>query len=110
MGLPETRQRLALAKNRSLWSRIHTRLTLGEATPGDTAEYVAYRLKRAGSERELFSSDAIALIHEETHGRLRDIDRVTTAALKLGGRRKIRVVDRELVVRVFGDQEATTED
>ena len=110
IGLPETRQRLSLAKNRSLWSRIHTRLSLGEAAPGDTAEYIAYRLKHAGADRELFSSDAIALIHEETHGRLRDIDRVATDALRLGGRRKIRVVDRELVVRVFGDQEVIPED
>jgi general secretion pathway protein A len=110
VGLPETRQRLTLAKNRSLWSRIHTRLSLGEATPGDTAEYIGYRLKRAGSERDLFSSDAVALIHEETHGRLRDIDRIATDALRLGARRKLRVVDRELVVRVFGEQEAVTED
>jgi type II secretory pathway predicted ATPase ExeA len=110
IGLPETRQRLTLAKNRSLWSRIHTRLSLGEATPGDTTEYIAYRLKRAGSERELFSSDAVALIHEETHGRLRDIDRVATEALKLAARRRLRLVDRELIVRVFGEQEAATED
>lgn len=110
VGLPETRQRLCLAKNRSLWSRIHTRLSLGEATPGDTAEYIAYRLKRAGSEREVFSSDALALIHEETHGRLRDVDRVATDALKLGGRRKLRIVDRDLVVRAFGEQEAAPDD
>jgi len=82
IGLPETRQRLSLAKNRSLWSRIHTRLSLGESAPGDTTEYTAYRLKRAGADRALFSSDAIALIHEETHGRLRDIDRIATDALK----------------------------
>jgi general secretion pathway protein A len=106
--LPETRQRLTLAKNRSLWSRIHTRLSLGEATAGDTSEYIAYRLKRAGSERELFSSDAVALIHEETHGHLRDIDRVATEALKLAARKRVRLVDRELVVRVFGEQEAST--
>lgn len=110
IGLPETRQRLSLAKNRSLWSRIHTRLSLGEAAPGDTAEYMGYRLKRAGADRDLFSSDAIALVHEETHGRLRDIDRIATDALKLGARRKLRIVDRELVVRVFGDQEAPPED
>lgn len=110
VGLPETRQRLALAKNRSLWSRIHTRLSLGEATPGDTAEYLAFRLKRAGAERELLSSDAIALLHEQTQGRLRDIDRVVTDALRLGARRKLRVIDRELVVRAFGDQEANSED
>lgn len=110
VGLPETRQRLALAKNRSLWSRIQTRLSLGEAKPGDTAEYIGFRLKRAGADRELFSSDAIALIHEETHGRLRDIDRVATDTLKLAARRKLRTVDRELVVRAFGDQEAPAED
>lgn len=110
VGLPETRQRLSLAKNRSLWSRIHTRLSLGEATSGDSAEYIRYRLKRAGTEREPFSSDAIALLHEETHGRLRDIDRVATDALKLGARRKVRVVDRELIVRVFGEQEVASED
>jgi len=45
VGLPETRQRLALGKNRSLWSRIHTRLSLGEAKSGDTAEYIAHRLR-----------------------------------------------------------------
>ena len=110
VGLPETQQRLCLAKNRSLWSRIHTRLALSEAGPADTAEYVGYRLRNAGCEREVFSSDALALLHEETHGRLRDIDRVATDALKLGGRRKLRVIDRELVVRAFGDQEPAAPD
>jgi type II secretory pathway predicted ATPase ExeA len=110
VGLPETRQRLTLAKNRSLWSRIHNRISLGEATPGDTSEYIGFRLKRAGCEREAFSSDAIALIHEETHGRLRDIDRVATDALKLGSRRKIRIVDRELVAKAFGDHDSPGDD
>lgn len=60
VGLPELRQRLPLAKNRSLWSRIHTRFSLGEATAGDTAEYVGYRLERAGCKREALNSDALA--------------------------------------------------
>jgi type II secretory pathway predicted ATPase ExeA len=103
VGLPETRQRLGLAKNRSLWSRIHTRLSLGEATPGDTAEYIAHRLRRAGCERDLFNSDATALIHEQSQGRLRDADRIATDALKLGARKKIKTIDRELIARVLGD-------
>jgi type II secretory pathway predicted ATPase ExeA len=103
VGLPETRQRLSLAKNRSLWSRIHTRVALSEATIGDTAEYMAHRLRRAGCEREIFNSDAITLIHEHAQGRLRDTDRIATDALKLGARRKLRVIDRELVGRVLGD-------
>mgnify|MGYP000001375783 CR=1 FL=1 len=110
VGLPETRQRLALGKNRSLWSRIHTRLSLGEAKSGDTAEYIAHRLRHAGCEREVFNSDAIALIHEQSHGRLRDIDRVATDALKLGARKKIKTIDRELVARVLGDGEPLDDD
>jgi general secretion pathway protein A len=109
IGLPETKQRLALAKNRSLWSRIHTRLSLGEATPADTADYIAHRLRRAGCERDIFNSDAIALIHEQSQGRLRDTDRLTTDALKLGARRKIKTIDRELVARVLGDAEPLDE-
>ncbi len=110
VGLPETRQRLALGKNRSLWSRIHTRLSLGDAKPGDTAEYIAHRLRHAGCEREVFNSDALALIHEQSHGRLRDIDRVATDALKLGARKKIKTIDRELVARVLGDGELLDDD
>lgn len=105
VGLPETKQRLALAKNRSLWSRIHTRLSLGEAAPGDTAEYVAHRMKRAGCERDAFTSDALALLHEDSRGRLRDVDRVATDALKLAARRKLKTIDRELVARVLADTE-----
>jgi general secretion pathway protein A len=105
VGLPETKQRLSLAKNRSLWSRIHTRISLGEATPGDTAEYISHRMRRAGCERDVFNSDALALIHEQAQGRLRDTDRIATDALKLGARKKLKTIDRELVARVLGDAE-----
>jgi len=103
VGLPETKQRLSLAKNRSLWSRIHTRIALAEATPGDTAEYLTHRMRRAGCERNVFNSDAITLIHEHAQGRLRDIDRIASDALKLGAQRKLKGIDRELVTRVLGD-------
>jgi type II secretory pathway predicted ATPase ExeA len=76
---------------------------LAEATPGDTAEYLARRMRRAGCEREVFNSAAITLIHEHAQGRLRDTDRIATDALKLGAQRKLRIIDRELVARVLGD-------
>ena len=104
VGLPELGERMQLRKNRSLWSRIHTRLSLGEALAVDTTEYVAYRTKRAGADHELFSSDALAMLHEATAGRLRDIDRVATWALKAAARKKLRLVDRELVELVLEDQ------
>lgn len=100
VGLPELKDRLALRKNRSLCSRIHTRVALGEASAADTAEYISHRMRRAGAERDVFSSDAIALMHEASRGHLRDLDRVATACLKLAHKKKLRIVDRDLVVRV----------
>jgi general secretion pathway protein A len=100
VGLPEMQERLQLRKNRSLWSRIHTRIALGDAVPQDTAEYVAYRMKRCGVDRDIFSDDAIALIHEASRGAPREIDRIANACLKLGARRRAKTVDRDVIARV----------
>lgn len=97
VGLPELDQRLRLRVNRSLYSRIHARLCLGDAQPDDSAEYLAYRLSLVGCNNELFDSDALALLHEASEGRLRDIDRIATDALKRAARRKIKRIDRALV-------------
>jgi type II secretory pathway predicted ATPase ExeA len=103
VGLPELRRRLQLTHNRSLYSRIHTRLSLGDPRPADTTEYVTHRLARAGCPRELFGSDALAMLHEASHGRPRDIDRIATCCLKLAARRKLRVIDRALIERAVDD-------
>jgi type II secretory pathway predicted ATPase ExeA len=101
VGLPEMQDRLQLRKNRSLWSRIHTRLHLGEATPSDTADHVAHRLQTAGGKQSLLSSDAIAILHEATSGSLRDIDRIASEALKRAAKRKLKTVDRQLIQEVI---------
>jgi type II secretory pathway predicted ATPase ExeA len=101
VGLPELWGRLALRKNRSLWSRLHCRLSIEAAAVGDTTEYVDYRLRRVGADKMLLGSDALTLLHEATGGQLRDIDRVATNALRLAARRKLGAVDRELMERVL---------
>ena len=97
VGLPDLWGRLKLAKNRSLWSRIQTRLTLAPSQPEDTNEYIEYRLEQVGCPRSLFASDALALLHESTEGRLRDIDRLATLALQRAARRKLKIIDRALM-------------
>ena len=105
VGLPELQDRLALRRNRSLYSRIHHRLVVGPLTVEDTAEYLRLRLARVGCDRELFPADAVALLHEATLGAMRDIDRVATAALRETARKKRRLVERETLARVL-DAEA----
>lgn len=105
VGLPELEDRLARRHNRSLYSRLHTRLRIDPLTPEDTAEYVRTRLARAGCERELFSTDAVAMLHEAASGALRDIDRLATSALREAARKKRKLVERDVLARVL-DTEA----
>jgi general secretion pathway protein A len=101
VGLPELGDRMRGRRNRSLWSRIPTRLHLGEAQPEDTAEYLAHRMRKAGGDPKSFDSDATVLLHEASSGRLRDIDRLATDALKLAARRKSKTVDADLVAHLL---------
>jgi general secretion pathway protein A len=99
VGLPELEQNLSRRAHRSLLTRIHHRFLLAPATVDDTAEYVRFRLRGAGCERDLFPDDALAALHEQSQGALRDIDRLATASLRDASRRKKKLVDRELVLR-----------
>ena len=65
-----------------------------------TVEYVRHRLALAGVDREVFTSDALALLHEGSAGRLRDIDRLATTSLKHAARDQHNLVDRGIVVNV----------
>ena len=88
VGLPELDDRLSMRRNRSLYSRIGRRLSIPPLVPDDTAEYVRLRLKAAGCDKELFTADAISMLHEAASGALRDIDRIATAALRETARKK----------------------
>ena len=101
VGLPELRDRLALRRNRSLYSRLHHRLEIDPLAPNDTAEYLRLRLRHAGCERELFASDAMALLHEATAGAMRDLDRLAAAALRETAKKKRKLVERDVVARVI---------
>ena len=101
VGLPDLEERLRLRRNRSLHSRLHHRLCIGPLTAQDTADYVRMRVTRVGGSKELFSPDAVAIVHEATAGSLRDIDRVATLALRLAARRKRKLVERDLVARIL---------
>jgi general secretion pathway protein A len=100
VGLPELEQNLSRRAHRSLLTRIHHRFLLAPATVEDTTEYVRFRLRGAGCERDLFPDDALAALHEQSQGALRDIDRLATASLRDASRRKKKLVDREVVLRV----------
>ena len=105
VGLPELDDRLAMRRNRSLYSRLHHRIEIDALTPEDTAEYLRMRLHRVGCDRELFATDAAALLHEATSGAMRDLDRLAGSALREAAKKKRRLVERDVVARII-DAEA----
>jgi general secretion pathway protein A len=100
VGLPDLRDRLELRKNRSLYSRIERRLSVESLTADDTSDYVRMRLRRAGCDRDIFTDEALAVLHEVVGSSLRDIDRLATAALRLATRRKKKLVERDTMAHV----------
>jgi type II secretory pathway predicted ATPase ExeA len=68
-------------------------------TAEDTADYLRFRLKLVGCERDLFADDAKALLHEHAQGTLRDLDRLATAGLREAAKRKRKAVAAEDIER-----------
>jgi general secretion pathway protein A len=101
VGLPELKDQLQLRRYRSLHSRIHWRLHVDALTPEDTAEYLRYRMKRAGCERDVFTHDAVQMLHEAATGGMRDLDRLATGCLREAARKKRKLVERDLLPRVL---------
>jgi type II secretory pathway predicted ATPase ExeA len=100
VGLPDLQDRLQLRKNRSLYSRIQRRLVIGPTLLDDTAEYLRMRIARVGVERDVFTADAISMLHEAAGASLRDVDRLATMALRETARRKKKLVERDVIARV----------
>ncbi len=103
VGLSDLQDRLELRKNRSLYSRIERRLSIGPMVPSDTAEYVRLRMSRVGADREVFTADALTTLHEAAGSSLREIDRMATAALREAARRKKKLVECDVMAGVVGD-------
>ena len=101
IGLPELDDRLRLRRNRSLYSRLHHRFTIGSLVPEDTNDYLRARLARVGATKDLFSADALSILHEAAGSSLRDTDRIATAALRTAARRKKKIVERDVLSRIL---------
>ena len=84
-----------------MFSRIHRRFVLGPITKDDIADYLRTRLRLVGCDRELFTLDTVALLHDHAGGVLRDIDRLATAALREAARKKRKTIDLDTLQRVL---------
>ena len=64
--------------------RLGVKCLLRPFTERETADYVAHRLNMAGADRPIFEPEALATLHQLTHGVARRINRLPDLALLIG--------------------------
>ena len=104
VGQPELAGRLNAPELRQLKQRIALRCALLPLDLRETAAYIAGRLRIAGGDAaRIFTRDAVALIHERSHGIPRSISVICDNALVSGFALGLRPIDRQTVANVCRD-------
>ncbi|MEO8076598.1 MAG: AAA family ATPase, partial [Acidobacteriota bacterium] len=84
VGQPELAQRLDEPALRQLKQRVALRCALLPLNPRETSEYITTRVSAAGGTRELFTPEAVTLIHTASQGVPRLINAICDGALMTG--------------------------
>lgn len=104
VGQPELATRLADPRLRQLKQRIALRCELRQLDLGETAAYIAARVRVAGGAPEtLFTRDAVATIHDYSKGLPRTISVICDNALVNGFALDAKPVGRSVVLEVCRD-------
>ena len=102
VGLPELEDRLGLRKNRSLYSRIHRRLV--DRTDSRSTTRPSTSARGCAAPAAIASSSPPTRSPRCTRRPARacaSIDRLATAALREAARRKLKLVEREVLAHVL---------
>jgi len=103
-GQPELAGRLNQPNLRQLKQRIALRCELKPLELADTAAYIASRIRTAGGDpANIFTREAVTLIHEHSHGLPRIISVICDNALTSGFALDQRPVDGDVVREVCRD-------
>jgi type II secretory pathway predicted ATPase ExeA len=81
VGQPTLRRRIKFGELAALDQRIAVRYQLSGMSRDETASYMRHHIKLAGRSDNVFSDDAIALIHQTSRGYPRSINNLAVQAL-----------------------------
>ena len=103
-GQPEVADTLEKPSLRQLKQRVTLRCGLKPFTLSDTAAYIGSRIATAGgAASEVFTQDAVALIHRYSRGIARTVNVICDNALVTGMALQRRPVDRQIIFEVCRD-------
>ena len=97
VGQKEFETVLLEEKNKAIRQRIATAFHLKPLTETDTRQYIAHRLKVAGAQSDIFTSDASSKIHQISEGIPRLINSICDCALLSGYVRGKKIIDSSFV-------------
>ena len=95
MGQPELAERIK--KNKQFSQRIALGYNLNPLDESEVIKYLAHRLKVAGCQQDLFSSEAIKPIFENSGGIPRRINQICDMALTVGFNYEAKIVDAKII-------------
>ena len=97
IGQSEFNDTLVRRECRALRQRITIVHNIEPLHETETAEYVKYRLRVAGAQREIFTDKALKAIHEFAKGYPRLINTMCDRALLTGYPRDLQTIDRDVI-------------
>lgn len=100
-GQPELREKISNVKQ--LEQRLAVRFHLSNLTEQETKEYVKYRCKVGGAEKELFADDAYNIIHQGAEGIPRVINNICDMALVSGMGSGVKQISEQVIRNVVKD-------
>jgi type II secretory pathway predicted ATPase ExeA len=97
VGQTELRETLKLRINEAIAQRVDMRFHLPALSKGETTAYIARHLAAVKAPGEIFTQEAVGLIHEYCGGIPRKVNKVSTACLMAASGRNQKLIDDHLV-------------
>lgn len=94
-GQPELRERILAIPQ--FEQRMFIKYHFHMLDLDNTIAYIKHRLKIAGTEREIFSKDAVELIYQYSFGTPRRINNICDLALLTGFKKKTPIIDSNII-------------
>jgi len=104
VGQPELKTKLKEPGNFSFSQRIAVNYYLAPLARDEIEEYITYRLKMAGREHSLFTTDAIDKICKASNGIPRTINLLCDAAMVYGFGYDMKSIDTDVIDQVIEDK------
>lgn len=95
MGQPELKRKIA--KIPQLEQRIALRYHLGPLDLSHIEQYIAFRLRVAGSDSSIFTEGATKIIYEYSQGVPRKINNICDLSLLVGFSKKLQYIDANII-------------